>query len=284
MSIRIVDNQRETLASVLSTILPEAGEAQFAIAFVKTTGLRLIEKALKKSLERGGKMEFIVGLDFHLTDGEALQFLASMKGNGVSLFCYGEPARAVPRTFHPKLYLLSRGEKVTALVGSSNLTEGGLEKNIEVNVLIDDWTREELISDLYGVYNSFKFQPDRIQPDEDYIRLYRRAASRVRRQQEAAVQDRTTKKLLKELKDKARKLPRPTVSATDLKGWQKLVFDRLPRGRFRTSDMYRYEKEFVQHYPDNRFVADKVRQILQQLRNIGLVRHHGRDLWESLQG
>jgi len=151
MNIRIVDNRRETLAGVLADTLPHAREALLAVAFVKTTGLRLIEKALGKTLAQGGRAEFIVGLDFHQTDAEVLRTLSGMKKDGVSLFCYGDPARPAPRLFHPKLYLVAGDETVTAVVGSSNLTEGGLEKNVEVNVLVEDLATAELISDLYGL-------------------------------------------------------------------------------------------------------------------------------------
>lgn len=280
MSIRIVDNRRETVASVLLDTLPQAREALLAVAFVKTTGLRLIDKALEKCLAQGARVEFIVGLDFHLTDAQVLRRLCEMKANGVSLFCYGDPARAAPRLFHPKLYLLGHEGTVTAIVGSSNLTEGGLAKNVEVNVVIEDSAKAELFSDLYGVYNSFKFQADRIEPDSEYIRLYAQTAARLRSREAAAVTDRQTKTLVRELKEKARTLPHPKVSPTDLKGWQKLVYARLPHGQFRTSDMYKFQEEFARAYPENKHITDKIRQILQQLRDLGLLRHLGKETWE----
>lgn len=279
MRIRVVDNQRETLARVLVDHLPQANEALLAVAFVKTTGLRLIEKALEKSLSRRARVEFVVGLDFHLTDGEVLRALAEMKSNGLSLFCYGDPARLTSRLFHPKLYLLTQDKRATAVVGSSNLTEGGLEKNAEVNILIEESTGAEIISDLYGVYNSFKFQRDRIEPDEEYIRLYTRVAAQVRRRETRALKDRRTQAIIQQLKEKAASLPRPLPSPAQLKGWQKLVYDRLPRGRFRTSHMYRFRKEFARAYPENKHIDDKIRQILQQLRDLGLLGHLGKDMW-----
>lgn len=77
-------------------------------------------------------------------------------------------------------------------------------------------------------------------------------------------------------------MPQPQPSSADLFGWQKLVYERLPVGEFRTSYMYRYEHEFQGHYPENRHIRDKIRQILQQLRAIGLLSHLRTEVWERI--
>ena len=37
-------------------------------------------------------------------------------------------------------------------------------------------------------------------------------------------------------------------------------------------------------YPENRHIKDKIRQILQQLRDLGLVRHISENRWQRING
>jgi phosphatidylserine/phosphatidylglycerophosphate/cardiolipin synthase-like enzyme len=49
------------------------------------------------------------------------------------------------QTFHPKVWIFSLPSGAeAAIVGSSNLTRGGLDCNLEANVLVDDGVVEEL--------------------------------------------------------------------------------------------------------------------------------------------
>jgi len=46
--------------------------------------------------------------------------------------------------------------------------------------------------------------------------------------------------------------------------------------------MYIYENEFQKFYPQNRHIKDKIRQILQQLRDLKLLKHIATDKWEKI--
>ena len=68
-------------------------------------------------------------------------------------------------SFHSKIYAFYEGNKLTnCVIGSSNFTNGGLVKNIETNVLIDDVTLlkqvEQHLSDLW--VKSYTLQPSDI--------------------------------------------------------------------------------------------------------------------------
>ena len=69
-------------------------------------------------------------------------------------------------------------------------------------------------------------------------------------------------------------------SKQELFGWMKLVYERLPSGIFRTNDMYQYEEEFQRKYPENKNIKAKIRQQLQFLRDIGLVKNPKENRWE----
>lgn len=262
--------------------MPEANELSFAVAFLSRGGLRLIQPHLDKCLAKGGKAEFLVGLDFENTDPEALRLLMEMKREGLPVSCYcflGQ--KTLAGIYHPKLYVVASEAEVTAVVGSSNLTQGGLKGNIEVNAVIEASPSDELISDIYGIYSRLKFQQNRFQPDAEMVALYSELhKENAKRARENAV---SLKPSMQRFRDKVRSLPRPIATEANLFGWQRLVYERLPAGVFRTSDMYAFENDFQQYYPQNQNVRAKIRQILQQLRELRLIEHSATNRWERKQ-
>ncbi len=84
------------------------------------------------------------------------------------------------------------------------------------------------------------------------------------------------------LEERANHLPRPSISAKDLRGWLKLIYEALPAGEFTNADVYVYEPEFKKVYPGNKTIHDKIRQVLQDLAKIGLIKHIDRGRWRKL--
>lgn len=70
-----------------------------------------------------------------------------------------------------------------------------------------------------------------------------------------------------------------------LRGWALDVLRcvrQLPK-RFELSDVYKFESNLHRLHPDNRHIKDKVRQQLQVLRDLGLVRFVGAGRYESIE-
>jgi HKD family nuclease len=282
MQLSFTDNIATKLVDVLNPALYEAKKVKFAVAFMKYSGFSLIEESLGECLEKGGEAECLVGLDFRTTEPKVLRRLRQLSDDGyrIQCYCFSDPSVGDTPVYHPKLYLLMDDERAVISVGSSNLTEGGLTSNVEVNAIITADLKEEIVSDIYALYNRLKFQQRRFEPSVEYIEKYEEVYERVQKRSTQAFREKKTRVLVTELKEKEEALPKPIPTGSELFGWQKLVYDRLPLGVFRTSDMYRYEEEFQKHYPENRNVRAKIRQILQQLRDIGLIKNPHRDRWE----
>ncbi|MEN5081002.1 phospholipase D family protein [Bosea sp. TWI1241] len=102
------------------------------VAWARVYGVGLLQKILGP---RMAKLEVVVGLSFGGTSAEALMHLHQM-GAQVRLF-HKHPRQ----TFHPKIYCFDSGgshpRNARVLVGSSNLTGGGLFSNYEGNLTID---------------------------------------------------------------------------------------------------------------------------------------------------
>jgi HKD family nuclease len=281
MKLEIADNVTRNMASVLTSAVGRGSDIRIAVAFASRAGLAIIEESLQEAIRRGASLEFLVGLDFRTTEPEALSTLFELSQNhaGVDLYCMAslEP-QAV---YHPKLYL-ARGENdVVCVVGSSNLTAGGLKRNVEVNVAMEGAANDEPISDLYTTYNRLKFHPRRVVPDAEYILLYQELRVREAKRSNAP-RDIDSRRLRTRFDEKAAVLRRPVPMRRDLVGWLDLVYDCLPDRDFSNNDVYAREAEFRKRYPSNLNVRAKIRQQLQVLRDMGFIEHLGPARWRKL--
>lgn len=282
--IDIIDNTEVRLIDALATPVATARHVRFAVAFARLSGYRLLEQAVRTCLSRGGEVEFLLGLDFRTTEPAVLNRILDLREqfNRVSLYCYSSPDANSKRSFHPKLYLMQRPPTAVAVVGSSNFTGGGMADNVEANVLVQASEDAPLIERAVAIYNRMKLQPTSFAPDRDYVASYELAYRRLRDAERSARGTLGVRDCVAAVRRRERALPRPIARVTDFVGWQRLVFERLPDGEFGTGDLYAYAEEFRQHYPANRNVRPKIRQVLQQLRDLGVIEHSGKGRWRRL--
>ena len=121
---------RERVGDVLQREL--AGHGRYnsltvVVAFAKQGGVTALRNEIQRFLAAGNGVEAFVGVDALGTSREALQLLLDI---GVTVHVFHNPGS----TFHPKLYLLEGDQHAFAVVGSSNLTTGGLFTNYEVGI------------------------------------------------------------------------------------------------------------------------------------------------------
>jgi HKD family nuclease len=283
MQVQIIDNATRSLASVLPPAIEQSNEVKIAVAFVSRKGLAAIEPAIQTVLAAGGYAEFLVGLDMHTTEPEALTRLyeLSLEATNVNVYCYAALSPAA--IYHPKLYLIRTGQSVTSIVGSSNLTDGGLRKNYEVNALIVGEVGSEVIAGSYEIFNRLKFHPNGRVPDDDLVLKYSAAFEGESTVQRKAARDSSVRKANADFKEKFKALPRPKPTRRDIAGgWLELVYDNLPDGEFDNEQAYANEQLFRQQYPDNQNIRAKIRQQLQLLRDMQLIEHLGAARWRKL--
>ena len=151
------------LMTVLNNLLIHPFDtARIVVAWARHDAVMRILPALKNFVARGGYVEVIVGLNEKGTTYEALRALLSVAD--VHVF-YKHPAQ----TFHPKLFMFEdhKRSRVTAIVGSNNLTVGGIWSNIELSLRLDlDLTRQDqkqTYKELDSAYSAIKAQLHRRQ-------------------------------------------------------------------------------------------------------------------------
>lgn len=100
-----------------------------SVAFVNRSGTELLEKQLKK---HSAKTKAFIGIRNDITSTQGAKHLLDL---GVSLFLVDTGSRSV--LFHPKLYLVKGASHARLVIGSANLTIGGLNNNIEAGFAIE---------------------------------------------------------------------------------------------------------------------------------------------------
>jgi len=203
MDIQFVDNQRIKLSEILTSTFMESRAAKIAVA----SGYRVIEQALQNCLEENGDVEFLVGLDFHTTDALTLRSFASLSQtfSNFKFYCYSDPSDGTA-VYHPKLYLFETETALRSIVGSSNLTKGGLSENVEVNVLLDLEPDGEKAENIRDIYAQLKFQPSRFAPDNNYIEAYNEI---LERNKQPRIRRNETRKAIERLREAEQQLPKP---------------------------------------------------------------------------
>ncbi len=166
--------------------LRDALRFEALIAFAKASGLKAIKKNLKASLKNQMRARIVIGTDFFITDPSVLDDLFSLsKNNSLELYIQN---REIKCTFHPKIYAFLKADKSAVVVGSSNLTNGGLHSNYEGSLEVTDSNCEffeeirDFIDDLINertVIKATKATINKYRQDCEIYRLHHRRADRL---------------------------------------------------------------------------------------------------------
>ncbi len=111
---------------------PALDRLSIVTAWAKRSGLNRVADRLSAFRSHGGRVEIILGVSEGGATKEGLQLAIDLSDEA---FVFHDPAR----TFHPKVYLATGATRREALVGSSNLTAGGLGWNYEASL----WATED---------------------------------------------------------------------------------------------------------------------------------------------
>jgi HKD family nuclease len=120
-----------------------------AVAFAKNSGVLRVKNALENFRKSGGKVNVYVGVDLGGTSYEAL----------TTLLLYTDTLNVVhsekAQTFHSKVYQFLGDTKSLLVVGSHNLTGGGLWTNFESSTLIPFEGSNASVGQIQGGMNDF---------------------------------------------------------------------------------------------------------------------------------
>ena len=168
--IRFITNSKDVQhCSILQTYLQQSKHLECMVAFAKMSGLKEILEDLKSALSNKLEARFVVGLDFYQTDPELLTTLLKLgKDYNLSL-CISNSEYC----FHPKVYAFKNKECSHVLIGSANLTAGGLCNNHALSTLIKD-TSGELMKSISQQIDQLINNGEVILATKESIALYKK--------------------------------------------------------------------------------------------------------------
>ncbi len=131
------------LPSLLAAI-NHADQISITAAFIRLTGLRLIQEALLDALKRGATLRIVTGDYLAITDPHALRYLMLLKEAGAQVRVFESGGK---QSFHMKAYLFCRSDsglmkEGCAFIGSSNISNSALKNGLEWNLRVD-WAEDQ---------------------------------------------------------------------------------------------------------------------------------------------
>ena len=153
-----------------------ADEVRIASAFLNSGGLDYVLPEMHRILESEGAISIVHGADFRITEPDAIERLMHLNSRFARMtyrLNFGWDLTQSHR-FHPKMYVWTEDYRsYTAVIGSSNLTLGGLLNNTEVNAILRGTIDETPITQSIGIFDSIIAHPDLIEPGEAFLTKYR---------------------------------------------------------------------------------------------------------------
>jgi len=163
-----------TLITDLTLHLKGATDIYIAAALIQDSAFEEIQ-ALMPS---GVNQTYLVGIDLP-TPPSVLRTFQNRQSARFKCGIYKQPSIA----FHPKVYLIKTADQYISIVGSSNLTNGGLHSNIEMNTVTSDETEfNSLLSWFNQLYsNAYPLTEDNIKEYEDKFEAIKENERNVRK-------------------------------------------------------------------------------------------------------
>ncbi|WP_461245730.1 phospholipase D-like domain-containing protein [Treponema sp. R6D11] len=138
----MVEFINEKLKDKIEKVISDSLEIKIVTAFLKKSGLDIFK------IINHNKVSVICGIDFFITEPDALKYL---ENKNFQIKIFHEPKK----TFHPKCIYVKTIDKEYLVVGSSNITFGGLSNNYEVSILLDnDFTNQNVFINFNKYFNN----------------------------------------------------------------------------------------------------------------------------------
>jgi hypothetical protein len=126
----------------LRAALEKSTAVRIAMAFGHMSGWKEIEEHLKRS--SAATVHILLGQAFFQTEPELLLRIKSLQENSYAPRFEVKLATA-NGTFHPKVWIIDSNETPLSIVGSGNLSRGGLLQNVECGVLMCDHAQVKIL-------------------------------------------------------------------------------------------------------------------------------------------
>lgn len=169
MKIEFVGAPFKNIGTTVQNLLQSSNRVSIAVAFLQKSGVEKIKNCIEECEEKETSIFVITGLNYGFTNPDALRELLYLD---ISCNIFQD------ENFHPKLYIFEKNEnEATIIIGSSNLSEGGLSKNYEANLIISGNVTESPIKNAIEYFSLL--QSKSIPLNEKIIELYSKTKKKI---------------------------------------------------------------------------------------------------------
>ncbi|HNR48651.1 MAG TPA: phospholipase D-like domain-containing protein [Bacteroidia bacterium] len=180
---------------------------------------------------------------------------------------------------HSKIYIFDNKK---AIITSGNLTNGGLLNNFEYGIYTDE---REIVSKIANDFYQLSSNENTGIVKNEHIKEVRQLLLKVPKEQHIKFPNfDINNENISDVGDDSIFLDINTIS-TALKGWKLEIFkcaNEIPKAIFSLAEINSFEENLKLKYPNNNHIPDKIRQQLQNLRDIGLIEFLGNGQYKKL--
>lgn len=144
----VANNQPSNMFNEINTSLLECKSFIFSVAFINFGGLQLLVRTLDELRSNKIKGKILTSDYLNFTDPKALRKLLEFSNIETKVYLQEKFGG-----FHTKAYIFEFEDEIKLFIGSSNITENALLRNIEWNVKIISKKEHPLIEDIYCQFN-----------------------------------------------------------------------------------------------------------------------------------
>ncbi|MBA6421115.1 restriction endonuclease PLD domain-containing protein [Pseudomonas sp. 5Ae-yellow] len=137
MDIKLTNNSKyENHLTLLSSLIESSDESILCSGWIKPEGIQAIRSAIEAALRKKAKIT-IISNEFH-TKGSSAKIISEWPE--VSHFM----AKKKHGTIHSKIYYFQTNDSYDAVIGSANITQGGLSSSDELSVHLTGKVGEDI--------------------------------------------------------------------------------------------------------------------------------------------
>lgn len=143
MKIKLAHNLKPgNHLTLLSSLIESSEESILCSGWIKPAGIRELRPSIEKALRRGAKISIISNRSH--TIGSSAKTIGKW-ANVTHLM-----ANKAHGTIHSKIYYFQTGDSYTAVIGSANITKGGLSSSDELSVHLSGIVGDEIQKEIRG--------------------------------------------------------------------------------------------------------------------------------------
>lgn len=161
----IVNSHGGNLLTELKESLSECKKFYFSVAFINFSGIQLLLDSFKTLEEKGVKGKIITSTYLNFTEPKALERVRNFNNIDLKVFITDDEIG-----FHTKAYIFENEDDYKIIIGSSNITQGALKRNIEWNVMIISKKNSEFVESILWEYDNLWDSTNLV--DDDFLHKY----------------------------------------------------------------------------------------------------------------